>query len=225
MKAQMRIWLGLLILGGLSLAPPRAAGYYDPGTQRWINRDPVQENGGHNLSEFVANSPIDKYDGLGLQVAPIGGTVVVITTTTATGTTGGAGTVITMGGTAAGGAGAGAACAAAGTVIVGGVVLYILHCVPPAPVTYPSSGPINSPPSRITCDTKIIPFPGPTRKPQPEPEPSVPLPPGYERCNKTYDNNNPDPLQRICAFTCSGNIIIPKTGKQCDTDHIVRKLP
>jgi hypothetical protein len=66
MKAQMRLWLGLLILGGLTLAPPRAAGYYDPGVQRWINRDPIEEEGGLNLYGVVANDPIGSTDSLGL---------------------------------------------------------------------------------------------------------------------------------------------------------------
>ena len=79
-KTQMNVLLGLLILGGMSLAPPRADGYYDPGVQRWINRDPVAEAGFRATShseractsdtegayEFCANSPVGRWDYLGL---------------------------------------------------------------------------------------------------------------------------------------------------------------
>jgi hypothetical protein len=67
MKARTRLWLGLLILGGLSLAPPRAAGYYDPAVQRWITRDPILEYGGVNLYGSVSNDPVNKADLFGLQ--------------------------------------------------------------------------------------------------------------------------------------------------------------
>lgn len=44
-----------------------ASAYYDPGEQRWINRDPIQEVGGPNLHTFVNNSPVLKSDAVGLQ--------------------------------------------------------------------------------------------------------------------------------------------------------------
>jgi len=48
--------------------------FYDPNLQRWLNRDPIQEWGGLNLYEFVANSPIDDGDYYGLaSVAGPGG--------------------------------------------------------------------------------------------------------------------------------------------------------
>jgi|GEM_PF-1350164 len=40
--------------------------YYEPNLQRWINRDPIQEEGGINLYRFVANNPISLIDPLGL---------------------------------------------------------------------------------------------------------------------------------------------------------------
>ena len=43
-----------------------ASAFYDPGAQRWINRDPIEEKGGVNLYRFVENEPIDKTDILGL---------------------------------------------------------------------------------------------------------------------------------------------------------------
>ena len=49
-------------LSGLSLYPFRA---YSPNLQRWLNQDPIGENGGINLYRFVANNPIDLTDPLG----------------------------------------------------------------------------------------------------------------------------------------------------------------
>jgi len=42
-----------------------ALAFYDPGTQRWINRDPLQEEGGVNLYGFVRQDPIDSIDAFG----------------------------------------------------------------------------------------------------------------------------------------------------------------
>ena len=36
--------------------------FYDPPTQRWLNRDPIGENGGFNLYALVNNNPIIRYD-------------------------------------------------------------------------------------------------------------------------------------------------------------------
>lgn len=52
----------LIILG----AVPIASAYYDPGIQRWINRDPIGEDGAVNLFAFVAGNPIGAIDLLGL---------------------------------------------------------------------------------------------------------------------------------------------------------------
>jgi RHS repeat-associated protein len=40
--------------------------FYDPNTQRWLNRDPIQESGGINLYGFSHNNPTDLVDPLGL---------------------------------------------------------------------------------------------------------------------------------------------------------------
>mgnify|MGYP002922745598 CR=1 FL=1 len=40
--------------------------YYNPKDGRWINRDPIAEQGGWNLYVFLGNSPQDKFDALGL---------------------------------------------------------------------------------------------------------------------------------------------------------------
>jgi RHS repeat-associated protein len=39
--------------------------FYDPGLHRWLNRDPVDENGGENLYAFCKNSPYNLFDILG----------------------------------------------------------------------------------------------------------------------------------------------------------------
>ncbi|MEI6074612.1 MAG: RHS repeat-associated core domain-containing protein [Verrucomicrobiota bacterium] len=40
--------------------------YYEPNQQRWLNRDPIAENGGINLYSFVENKPLNDVDSLGL---------------------------------------------------------------------------------------------------------------------------------------------------------------
>ena len=42
--------------------------YYDPTLQRFINRDPIAEQGGINLYAYVANNPINAIDLLGLEL-------------------------------------------------------------------------------------------------------------------------------------------------------------
>ncbi len=41
--------------------------YYNPKDGRWINRDPIAEQGGWNLYAFLGNSTQDKFDMFGLQ--------------------------------------------------------------------------------------------------------------------------------------------------------------
>ena len=40
--------------------------FYEPNLQRWINRDPIEEEGGVSLYRFVGNNPISRVDALGL---------------------------------------------------------------------------------------------------------------------------------------------------------------
>ena len=40
--------------------------YYSPALGRWLSRDPIEEQGGLNLYEFVNNDPVNAYDMLGL---------------------------------------------------------------------------------------------------------------------------------------------------------------
>ena len=50
---------------GLNLATYRA---YSPSLGRWINRDPIEEDGGVNLYDYVVNNPIDFRDPSGLDI-------------------------------------------------------------------------------------------------------------------------------------------------------------
>jgi RHS repeat-associated protein len=43
--------------------------FYDPKPQRWLNRDPIEEDGGINLYAYLENNTINRLDALGLQSA------------------------------------------------------------------------------------------------------------------------------------------------------------
>ncbi|HMP91217.1 MAG TPA: RHS repeat-associated core domain-containing protein, partial [Kiritimatiellia bacterium] len=45
--------------------------YYKPDIGRWLNRDPIEEQGGNNLYAFVNNDPVDKIDLLGMKTCYI----------------------------------------------------------------------------------------------------------------------------------------------------------
>ena len=42
--------------------------FYDPSSQRWLNRDPISERGGQNLYAFIENRPQSLMDGNGLAI-------------------------------------------------------------------------------------------------------------------------------------------------------------
>jgi RHS repeat-associated protein len=42
--------------------------FYDPLLQRWLNQDPIEEEGGLNLYSFAQNNPISQMDAYGLQI-------------------------------------------------------------------------------------------------------------------------------------------------------------
>jgi RHS repeat-associated protein len=43
--------------------------YYEPNLQRWLNRDPIAEDGGLNIFRFVRNDPFQYFDPFGLAEA------------------------------------------------------------------------------------------------------------------------------------------------------------
>ena len=45
-----------------------AKAFYNPIVGRWLSRDPIGEEGGQNLYGFVANTPINAVDQLGLVI-------------------------------------------------------------------------------------------------------------------------------------------------------------
>ena len=56
--------------------------FYDPATQRWLNRDPIAEEGGLNVYTFAANSSLNKVDPVG-NVAAVDDTTVLLVVCTA----------------------------------------------------------------------------------------------------------------------------------------------
>jgi RHS repeat-associated protein len=48
--------------------------FYDPGAGRWLNRDPIGEEGGVNLYGMVGNDPVTQVDFLGLKWKKVGKT-------------------------------------------------------------------------------------------------------------------------------------------------------
>ena len=55
----------LVLIPVLLLSVGRVSACYDPGTQRWLNRDPIGEDGGLNFYAFVLNDPANSSDPLG----------------------------------------------------------------------------------------------------------------------------------------------------------------
>ncbi len=58
-----------VVLTGVMLFVSLAAqAFYNPSTGRWLSRDPIEEEGGKNMNGFVANTPINNADHLGLVI-------------------------------------------------------------------------------------------------------------------------------------------------------------
>ncbi len=64
MKNKMFTTMLVAVLATLILADAASA-YYSPRMGRFLNRDPIQEEGGLNLQGFNTNSPVNKVDPLG----------------------------------------------------------------------------------------------------------------------------------------------------------------
>jgi hypothetical protein len=56
----------LCAFGLLLLSQQCGQSFYDPGLQRWINRDPIGERGGLTLYRYVYNNPLSWFDRDGL---------------------------------------------------------------------------------------------------------------------------------------------------------------
>ena len=65
MKTQIRPIIWFLSALALFSAANNASAYYDPGVQKWINRDPVGQRGGLNVYAFVVNNSVGLVDPLG----------------------------------------------------------------------------------------------------------------------------------------------------------------
>ena len=65
MKRIMQLW-PCLTLVALAASLQTTPAYYDPGIQRWINRDPIGEGGGVNQTTFLKNAPVAYLDPFGL---------------------------------------------------------------------------------------------------------------------------------------------------------------
>lgn len=50
--------VGAYLILALLIGTCAAFGFYDPGVQRWVNRDPLGERGGVHLHQFVKNNAI-----------------------------------------------------------------------------------------------------------------------------------------------------------------------
>lgn len=68
MKTTLKGFTQCLLLMAAFVAVESASAFYDAGLGRWINRDPIGENGGWNLTEFCRNNPVSYFDKFGLWV-------------------------------------------------------------------------------------------------------------------------------------------------------------
>ena len=61
-----RLTLTLLLTALCLAGAEQASASYNPGTGRWLSKDPIEESGGANLYAYVCNCPTDRIDPLGL---------------------------------------------------------------------------------------------------------------------------------------------------------------
>ncbi len=55
-----------IVLVGVALVSASTQAFYSPEQGRWLSRDPIEEEGGANQYGFVANTPVNAFDYLGL---------------------------------------------------------------------------------------------------------------------------------------------------------------
>lgn len=72
MKTNIQKFVILTIFLAYFSSQHSALAYYDPGLQRWLNRDPVAEYGGINLFGCCNNDLLDRLDVFGLDIAGYG---------------------------------------------------------------------------------------------------------------------------------------------------------
>ena len=60
-----RFFFLLFVLASLLAGANRASAFYNPETGRWLNKDPLEEQGGFNLYAFVVNNPLLYVDAMG----------------------------------------------------------------------------------------------------------------------------------------------------------------
>ena len=61
-----------LATAGFVFTANSASAFYLSAAGRWLNRDPIEENGGFNLYDYVANNPITMTDRLGFDAGETG---------------------------------------------------------------------------------------------------------------------------------------------------------
>jgi hypothetical protein len=159
MKTQMKPLLMALALLAVLSAPNVASAYYDPGIQRWINRDPLAEGGGVNLYTLAYNSPPNGYDtdGRGVKGTAIGAGIGGVFGGTVFGALGAAGGsfVAPVVGTIGGAEGLGSVGFAAGVALGGAIgngienLWCLLHRPHPLPTLPSSSSPTGPPPVAV----------------------------------------------------------------------------
>ena len=66
MNTKLNVFRLLVTLLAYWLGLSNANAFYDPGQQRWLNRDPIEERGGDNLYEFIGNNSENAVYPLGL---------------------------------------------------------------------------------------------------------------------------------------------------------------
>ena len=177
-----------------------ARAYYDPGTQRWINRDPLGDPGFEllrqrglrmtldpNAYRFVQNDPVDHLDELGLEVVVANpGTgqqaCQVLTLTAATVT------------------------AALEAVPVGAIVISAAMVGSVGVVGYAICHPIQGP--RTWCPARVNAVPITASSPAPE------------QCPRERDGIGPGGI-RVCEYWCrKSGMKVTRTGPDCDASSI-----
>jgi len=72
MRTNIKPLVLALGFGLLLLAPRRACAYYNPSTGKWINRDPIEEEGGRNLYALLSGDALNNCDNLGQKAIHLG---------------------------------------------------------------------------------------------------------------------------------------------------------